>query len=238
MKRFFVLLLALAAGHNALAQTDLRAVYNFAPDAPVTSAIVESWAPDNWGDTYLNAGFGFKATPFSIYTGWLDVARNFNFWHNVPILKDFSIQAEFNGRTNMDNFNALFGISYTLPMENNVLRASVLYKTFSGGATSLLPMQLTLLWRLYDIFGVQGLDFRGTARGWGEVTKYWYGDDKPMEADPDIFIITADPQIWYSVGQYFGAGNLSVGGEVELSYNWLGRSGFHIRPSAGIKIQF
>ena len=30
----------------------------------------------------------------------------------------------------------------------------------------------------------------------------------------------------------------SLGGEVELSYNWLGRSGFHARPSAGIKIQF
>ena len=238
MKRFLTLILALAACSTALAQTDFRCVYNFASDSPIVSAKLESWSVDNWGDSYLSSGFGFKAVPLSLSSGYLDIARNFNFWHNVPILKDFSLQAEFNGRINMDNSNFLAGLSYTVPLERNVLRASVLYKTFNGGASSAFPVQLTLLWRLYDIFGMEGLDFRGTARGWGEYTGYWYGESNPVEGDPGEFIIVANPQLWYAVGHFFGACNLSVGGELELSYNWLGRRGFHARPSAGLKLQF
>lgn len=238
MKRLLTLGIALAVCHAALAQTDLRCIYNFASDSPVASAIVETWHVDSWGDNYLNAGFDVTQSPFGLAGGHLDFARNFNFWHKVPVLKDFSLQAEFNGRSFTGNFNALFGLSYTVPLQKNILRASVLYKTFSGGAISLFPMQVTLLWRLYDLFGLRGLDFRGTVRGWGEVTQYWYGDDKPKAADPGFITIAAAPQLWYAAGQFAGAGNLSVGGEVELSYNWLGRSGFHVRPSAGVKLQF
>ena len=238
MKRLLVVTIALALSHAALAQTDLRCVYNFASGSSAASAIVESWSTDGWGDSYLNSGIGVTSSPFGLAGGYMDFARNFNFWHNVPVLKDFSLQAEFNGRSFTGNYNALFGLSYTVPMQKNVLRASVLYKTFSGGAISLLPMQVTLLWRIYDVFGARGLDFRGTVRGWGEVTQYWYGDANPKAAAPGIMTIVAEPQLWYAVGQFLGAGNLSLGGEVELSYNWLGRSGFHARPSAGIKIQF
>lgn len=238
MKRLLTLLLLLAACRTAAAQTDIRCVYNFSPDSPVVSATVESWHTDTWGDSYLNTGFGVLASPLTLANGYLDFARNFNFWHKVPVLKDFSLHTEFNGRSYAGNFNALVGVSYTLPLERDVLRLSVLYKSFSGGAFSLFPMQISLMWRLYDLFGLQGLDFRGTVRGWGEVTMYWYADANPKAADPGILTIVADPQLWYAVGRHFGASNLSVGAEVELSYNWLGRSGFHVRPSAGIKLQF
>ena len=238
MKRIIALILILASGSTALAQTDIRAVYDFASKGKVASAIVESWSVDNWGDNYLYTGFGVKPNPVSLSTGWLEFARNFNFWHSVPILKDFSLQAEFNGRVNQDNFNALFGLSYTLPLEKDVLRFSVLYKTFSGNASSFVPVQLTVLWRLYDLFEVRGLDFRGTLKGWGENISYWYGDDNPIAAGKQYFSIVAHPQLWYSAGQFFGADNLSIGGEVVLSYNWLGCSGFHVYPSAGVKLQF
>lgn len=238
MKRLLTLVLTFAAAYTAMAQTDVRAVYNFASDAPAASITVESWSTDNWGDSYLSGGFGVVAQPLSLSQGYLDFARNFNFWHNVPILKDFSLHAEFNGKVYMDNCNALFGLSYTVPLEKDVLRASVLYKTFNGGASSSVPVQLTLLWRLYDLFGVQGLDFRGTARGWGENIKYWWGDENKLAGGLERFVIVVDPQVWYAVGQFAGAGNLSIGGEVELPYNWLGRHGFHARPSAGIKLQF
>lgn len=237
MKRLIALFLFLASGTAALAQTDLRAVYNFASDSPVASINIESWSVDNWGDSFLSGGFNVKAEPVSLTSGYLDFARNFNFWHNVPVLKDFSLQAEFNGRVYLDNFNALFGVSYTVPLKKDVLRASVLFKTFNGGASSPFPIQLTILWRLYDLFGVRGLDFRGTARGWGENITYWYGDTKHT-GDIGEFIILVQPQLWYAVGQFIGAENLSIGAEVELSYNWLGCRGFHVRPSAGLKLQF
>lgn len=239
LKGIFALLLVFATGSAALAQTDIRAEYNFAPNSQVATAVVENWSVDNWGDNYLSAGFGLKAKPVSLGGAWLEYARNFNFWHQVPVLKDFSLQAEFNGRVNMDNFNALFGLSYTLPLKgDDVLRFSVLYKTFSGNARSSVPAQLTVLWRLYDLFSIQGLVFRGTLKGWGENINYWWGDPNPLEGGKQYFCIEAQPQLWYAVGQFFGAGKLSIGGEVALSYNWLGCRGFHVYPSAGVKLQF
>ena len=98
LKGIFALLLVFATGSAALAQTDIRAVYNFAPNSQVATAVVENWSVDNWGDNYLSAGFGLKAKPVSLGGAWLEYARNFNFWHQVPVLKDFSLQAEFNGR--------------------------------------------------------------------------------------------------------------------------------------------
>lgn len=238
LKGIFSLLLVFATSFAALAQTDLRAEYNFVSNGQVASAVVENWSVDNWGDNYLSAGFGLKAQPVSLSGAWLEYARNFNFWHQVPVLKDFSLQAEFNGRVNMDNFNALFGLSYTLPLRKDILRFSVLYKTFSGNASSTVPVQLTVLWRMYDLFGASGLVFRGTVKGWGENINYWWGDPKPLAGGKQYFSVVAQPQLWYAVGQFFGAGNLSVGGEVALSYNWLGCRGFHVYPSAGVKIQF
>ena len=55
--------------------------------------------------------------------------------------------------------------------------------------------------------------------------------------DAKISILT-EPQIWYNVGRFFGVDNLNVGGEVELSYNFLYQTGFKCRPCLGVKWVF
>ena len=238
MTRLLITIALLAAGASAMAQTDVRALYNFAEDSPAATAILESWGTDNWGDTFSTAEFGFKADPFSLNSGAFEITRSFNFWSGIPVLKDFSLQAGFEGRLNMDTSSALVGLAWTAPVDKHVLRAAVLYRGFTGNVQSYAPVQLNLMWRMYDLFGAEGLDFRGLLKAWGENTSYWYGESDPVNGETGFFILRANPQLWYAFGRKFGADGLSLGGEVELSYNWLGCRGFKARPSVGLKLQF
>lgn len=238
MKRLLTVLLSLAAVHTAFAQTDVRALYNFAKDAATASLVLESWSADGAGDTYAVAGFGLSTSPFfNASTAYVELSRGLNIWHDVPVLNEFSLQAEFNGRLNMENSNFLFGIGWTAPLDRDLVKLEILYKTFNGGAAASFPAQFSLIWRLYDLFGVDGLEFRGQGKVWGEKTSYWYGEETPKNGLTGQVIIWANPQIWYSLNAIY-APHLSVGGEVELSYHWLGCFGFRARPSVGLKLMF
>ena len=229
------LLLSLAVSARAQV-ADVIGGYHFGKETSGVVASLQSYADDRFGSTYARADFCFKNEPFSLNKTYLEVARSFMFW-NGTVFKDIALHAEFNGFMNMDNCNWLFGLDYKLPTKD-LVKVSVLFKTFNGGATSNLPLQLSVLWDSRDMLGVSGLEFRGLFKVWGENTLYWYGDESPKEAGPAYFIIKATPQIWYSVGQFFGWDGLSAGGELELSYNYLGCSGFHARPLAGLRFSF
>ncbi len=200
------------------------------------AAVLQAFGPDRFGDTWARADFGLKNDPLSLDYAYFEVARSLTFWKDTP-LKDLALHAEFNGYMNMDNCNCLFGVDYYLPFKD-LVKLSLLYKTFNGNTTSSVPLQLSVLWIMKDMLGVDGLEFRGTFKAWGEDITYWYGEEKPLEHDPASFVIKASPQIWYSVGQFFGWKGLSVGGELELGYNYLGSCGFSISPMAAMRISF
>ena len=241
MKRVLTVLLLLAASLGARAQvTDVIGGYNFGKDSRGVAAILQSYADDPFGSTYARADFGFRSTPFSLRKTYLEVARTFVFWKDTPF-ENFGLHAEFNGFMNMDNCNWLFGLDYKLPLKD-LVKVSLLFKTFNGnsltGAYATVPLELSVLWDLKDLMGIKGLEFRGLFKAWGEDIKYWYGEEKPREPQPAYFTIKTTPQIWYSAGQFIGWDGLSLGGEVELSYNYLGCSGFRARPMAGLRISF
>ena len=197
---------------------------------------LQAYADDPFGSTYSRADFAFKAEPLSLCSSYLEVARTLNFWKGTQF-EPLGLHVEFNGFMNMDNCNWLFGLDYTLPVKS-LVKLSLLYKTFNGGASSNVPLQLSILWDSRDIFGVSGLEFRGRFKVWGENTSYWYGDENPLEHAPAQFIISAVPQLWYSVGQFIGWDGLSIGGELDMSYNYVGCSGFRARPFAGLRFSF
>jgi hypothetical protein len=94
---------------------------------------------------------------------YMEIARCFNFWQNTG-LAPLSLQAEYNGLVGV-NQNFLFGLDYFLHNANfsNTFNFKVLYKTFSAGATSDIPVQFTFVWGMQDLFGVKGLRFSGFA---------------------------------------------------------------------------
>ena len=216
---------------------DLIGGYSFGKEASGVIGCVQAFGPDSFGSTYARADFGFREEPFSLKVAYLEVARSFMFWPETEF-KDIGIHAEFNGYLNMDNSNWLFGLDYTFPFKKDILRLSLLYKTFNGNRSASVPIQLSVLWDMKDLLGVSGLEFRGVAKGWGEDISYWYNEEEPMGLPTVYFAIKATPQVWYSVGQFFGWDGLSIGGELELTVNYLGCYGVRVRPFAGMRFSF
>ena len=98
---------------------------------------------------------------------------------------------------------------------------------------SAVPMQLTAVWGMQDLFGVTGLRFSGFADFWWEnhtvcpVNKD--GERKWDEGKTSNVVFITEPQLWYAVGQHFGVDNLNVGTEIELSYDFGSAKGFWCR---------
>ena len=230
---------ALAFGQMAQAQTNLQTFYDFGKNRGHFTTTLEGFYNDNWGNTFFFIDYDYNAkdskgvnqAPSGSY---MEIARCLNFWGNTA-LAPLSLQVEYNGLVGV-NQNFLFGLDYFLHSQDfkNTFNFKVLYKTFSAGATSDIPVQFTFVWGMQDLFGVDGLRFSGFVDVWGEnVVNFMEAADKPQK-----FVVISEPQIWYNVGKFIGVPNLNIGGEVELSMNFAGYDGFYARPCLGTKWVF
>ena len=240
---------ALAFGQMAKAQTNLQMFYDFGSDRKFVTSTLEGFYNDSWGNTFffIDHDFGFKANenqtkaPSGTY---MEFARCLNFWHNVPLLKNFSFQVEYNGgiyKNYFINSALLLGIDYFAHSAdfNNTFNFKILYKKIAATHSN-VPMQFTFVWGMQDIFGVKGLRFSGFADAWWE-DHYLFTDEKGAAlASPELshFVFISEPQLWYNVGQWIGVPNFNIGGEVELSVNFAGYDGFYARPCIGTKWVF
>lgn len=230
---------ALAFGFAAQAQTNLQTFYDFGKDRDHFTTTLEGFYNDNWGNTFFFIDYDYNAknekkvnqAPSSSY---MEIARCLNFWQDTP-LAPISLQVEYNGLVGV-NQNFLFGVDWFGHSADfkNTLNLKLLYKTFSAGNTSDLPLQFTVVWGLQDLFGVAGLRFSGFADIWGEnVVNFMEGGDKSRK-----FVFISEPQLWYNIGQHMGIPNLHIGTEVELTVNFAGYDGFYARPCIGTKWVF
>lgn len=238
-KLFFVLALAAGAFASANAQTNLQTFYDFGSDRGHFTTTIEGFYGDSWGNTFFFVDYDYNQKDLdgkvlSPDGSYMEIARCLNFWGNSA-LAPISLQVEYNGLVGV-NQNFLFGLDYFLHNSDfsNTFNFKVLYKTFSAGASSDLPLQFTFVWGMQDIFGVKGLRFSGFADVWGENVVAF----KEAGLTPAKYVFISEPQLWYNIGQHFGVDNLHIGGEVELSANFAGNSGFKVRPCIGTKWVF
>ena len=231
----------LAFATVAKAQTNLQTFYDIARGHFTTT--LEGFYGDDWGNTFFFIDYdynqkdnnGVNQAPSGSY---MEIARCLNFWQGTA-LAPLSLQVEYNGLVGV-NQNFLFGVDYFLHNADfsNTFNFKLLYKTFSNGATSDLPLQFTFVWGMQDIFGVKGLRFSGFADVWGENVVNFMEELNPLDYKARKVVFISEPQIWYNVGQHFGVPNLHVGSEVELSLNFAGYDGFWVRPCIGTKWVF
>ena len=265
-KAILTLGVAFAALSVAKAQTTIQVFYDFGKDRGHVTTTLEGFYNDNWGNTFFFIDYDYKGinadkknvNPSSTY---FEIARCFNFWHSVPVLNGFSLQAEYNGGFLIGDPQAipegsytgwginhafLAGVDYFIHSKDfrNTLNLKVLYKKILG-ATSKVPMQFTVVWGLQDLFGLKGLRFSGFADFWWQNQfLYAWADNaetgyRDFTSGKETYVtFISEPQLWYNVGQWFGVNNLNIGGEVELSYNFGTLQGFRVRPCAGIKWVF
>ena len=230
---------ALALGATVQAQTNLQTFYDFGKNRGHFTTTLEGFYNDDWGNTFFFIDYdynqknldGVNQAPSGSY---MEIARCLNFWQGSA-LAPISLQVEYNGLVGV-NQNFLFGLDYFLHNADfsNTFNFKLLYKTFSGGATSDIPVQFTFVWGMQDLFGVKGLRFSGFADIWGEnVVNFMEGATKAQK-----FVFISEPQLWYNIGQHIGVPNLHIGTEVELSMNFAGYDGFYARPCLGTKWVF
>ena len=172
---------------------------------------------------------------------YFEIARCLNFWQESAVAP-LSLQLEYNGGVYSEyaiNNAFLLGLDYFVHSAdfNNTFNFKLLYKHIVR-ADQKVPLQFTFVWGFQDLFGLKGLRFSGFADFWWEdhlLFKDHYGKILPALSHT---VFLTEPQLWYSVGQFFGCPNLNIGGEVELSYDFGSAKGFWCRPCAGLKWVF
>ena len=249
-RKSIILFLALAFAFLTMqAQVNLQGFYDFGRKHVTTT--LEMFKGDNWGSTFFFVDIDYNyrndrklaVAPSGAY---LEFARCLNFWQNTKA-EGVNLHLEFDAGLGifktplLDNcgypINNAFlgGLNYCWHNSDYryVLNFEVLYK-YIFDVKTILPMQLTFVWTCKDIFKVKGLQFSGFVDCWWQNQQFTAKDGKITDTK---CVILSEPQIWYSVGQWFHCENLNIGGEVELSYNFA-NAGFRCNPCVGLKWVF
>ena len=227
----FTAILLLSGIQRSNAQ-NIQVLYDTERDC-VTST-VEMFRPDNCGSTFFFVDMDY--TP-KVQGAYLEIARELCFWKESK-LSWLSVHLEFDGGLNTaaGSFNNswLAGLTYSGHSKDfsRTWSISAMYKLIpdtkdAAGKTQEHNFQIT---------GVWGIQF---AKGWCTFSGFvdFWREMRPWQ-DTE-FIWLAEPQFWVNLNRIKGWENinLSVGGEVELSHNFV-EEGFRAMPALGAKWTF
>lgn len=231
-----VAIATLALGFTAKAQ-NLQTFYDFGKDRNYITTTFEMFKADKFGDTFwfIDHYFADKdqrdaGVASAINGSYFEVERGINFWQDSE-LKDLSAHVEYDGST----WGAgiwCFGAKYFLHSADfaNTLTLYLMYDLHVGVGEADIPLKFTAVWGCNDLFGAQGLTFKGFCDLWGN-NSYW-GENEMTK-----FSFLAEPQLWYNLGSAFD-NHLDLGTEIELSYNFAGNKGFMCNPCLGLRWTF
>ena len=227
----FTAILLLSGIQRSNAQ-NIQVLYDTERDC-VTST-VEMFRPDNWGSTFFFVDMDYTPTVQGAY--W-EIARELCFWKESK-LSWLSVHLEFDGGLNTaaGSFNNswLAGLTYSGHSKDfsRTWSISAMYKLIPDTKDAAGKAQE----HNFQITGVWGIQF---AKGWCTFSGFvdFWREMRPWQ-DTE-FIWLAEPQFWINLNRIKGWENinLSVGGEVELSHNFV-EEGFRAMPALGAKWTF
>jgi len=235
-KLFLAAVAVLAFAQGAKAQTNLQMFYDFGKDRQYITTTFEMFKADKFGDTFWFIDHNFanaaqrKLGNASAFNGtYFEIERGLNFWQDSA-LKDLSAHIEYDG-SSWGAGILCFGVKYFMHSVdfNNTLTLYLMYDQHIGVGSADIPVKFSAVWGMNNLFGVNGLTFKGFMDVWGNNSVFATGNTK--------FSVLAEPQIWMNLGSLFDS-HLDLGGEVELSYNFAGNKGFMCNPCAGLRWTF
>lgn len=226
MKKFTLIILLVVVSLLARSQ-NVQLHYDFGADRGYLTSTLEKFAPDAYGSTFFFVDFNYDANgPVEAY--W-ELARELKKW-DAPV----SVHLEYNGglNTTMQFNNAyLLGGTYSWNASDfsKGFSVSAMYKHIQGNSSP-ANMQLTGVWYVNMLNGK--LSFTGFADFWTE--KHTVSNDGFTTNFQDVGIVfLSEPQLWYNINKSF-----SLGGELELGYNFAGVAGFKACPTLACKWSF
>ena len=197
------------------------------------TSTVEMFRPDAGGSTFFFIDFDY--TPKVSLAYW-EIARELNFWQDSKV-DWLSVHLEYNGGLSVgSSFNNSFlgGLTYSGHSKDftKTWSISAMYKVIPGTVDALGRAQI----HNFQITGVWGI---AIAKGWCTFCGFadFWREHRPWQGTEFIFI--TEPQFWVNLNQIKGWQNIniSVGGEIELSANFVNK-GFHVMPAVGLKWTF
>lgn len=211
---------------------NLQLHYDLGRNSATTT--VEMFRADSWGSTFFFVDMDYNPRVNGAY--W-EVSRELCFWQESEV-NWLSVHLEYDGglSTAAGSFNNSFlaGLTYSGHSEDwsKTWSVSALYKAIPGtvdalGRCSMHNFQITGVWNM-DFFN-HWLSFNGFVDFWKEC-RPWQGTD---------YIFISEPQLWVNLRNIKGweKVNLSLGAEVELSCNFVGK-GFYAMPTVAAKWTF
>lgn len=225
MKQLILGLLLLTNAYSYAQNVQLH----YDQDRECITSTVEMFKPDTYGNTYFFIDMDYNSNGAKGVTlAYWEISRVFK-TEKMP----FGIHAEFDGGMlrGIDNNNDfvypinnawLAGIDYSINAKDysKGITFKALYKYITGKHNA--TYQFTTAW--YSNFFDKKLTFSGFADFWREDNQYYNGDANTK------FVFLSEPQLWYNINETF-----SLGGEIELTNNFGGVSGFKARPTLGVK---
>jgi hypothetical protein len=203
----------------AYSQTNLQLHYDLGEGRNYFTSTIERFKPDAKGSTFFFVDMNYNATgPIEAY---FEIARELKFWDG-PL----SAHIEYNGGLHAEagasfqiNNAYLLGATYSMNSKDfsKGLSLSAMYKNIQGNSSP-HNFQLTGVWYMHLLNGK--VSFTGFADFWKEKNAF-IGTD---------YVFLSEPQLWYNLNK-----TLSVGGEVELAYNFAGVKGFNACPTLAVK---
>lgn len=231
MKKVLTIVAILAGAVCASAQ-NIQLHYDLERECATTT--VEMFRPDGGGSTYFFVDMDYSPIVTGAY--W-EISRELCFWQDSKV-NCLSAHIEYNGGLNTaaGAFNNcwLAGATYSGHSKDYSKTWSLTaeYKLIPGtigldGSKQPHGFQITGVWNL-DFFN-HWLSFNGFFDFWKEA-RPWQGTG---------FIFMSEPQLWVNLRNINGWEkiNLSLGTEVELSANFVGK-GFHAMPTIAAKWTF
>lgn len=202
---------------------------------------VENFKADKWGSTYFFVDMDYKSTGAAKNSNclgaYMEISRELCFWQDTK-LNWLSFHVEYNGGLNtaVSSFNNawLTGLTYSGHSADysKTWSLSALYKYIPGTVSAAVNKEE----HNFQITGVWGINF---ANGWCTFSGFvdFWRENRPWQ--DTRFIALSEPQFWVNLNKINGMRdvNLSVGGEVELSYNFAGK-GFYAIPTLAAKWSF
>lgn len=232
MKRILILVTLVTLLTNAYAQ-NIQTHYDFGEDRKMITTTVEMFKPDNFGSTFffidMDYGSDLSDIDNGISLAYWEIARAFK-WNET---QKFLPRAEFNGGT----MNVGDGI--WIPIERCWL-AGIERTWASADFSKIFTLQANYKYikdkedAAFQITGVWAIQLAGgkiTFTGFADFWKEGMDWTFDGEADTDFRFLT-EPQLWYNATK-----NLSLGGEIELSNNFVGDE-FAVKPTLAVKYTF
>lgn len=233
--RFILILAAALLTFGAVQDSKAQNVQIFHDtERDCATTTVEMFRPDAFGSTYFFTDFDYSQKVSGAY--W-EISRELCFWQNSKY-SWLSVHLEFDGGLNVKSgsFNNawLTGLTYSGHSKDfsRTWSLSAMYryspdtKDKNGKAQE----------HNFQITGVWGINFAG---GWCTFSGFFdfWREMRPWQGTEYIFM--SEPQFWVNLNKIKGWENinLSLGGEVELSNNFV-EDGFKAMPAIGAKWTF